>query len=238
VQQLPDGFKGGKMSRRLALALCSTIGLLLTFTLVSGAHAHLPGNYYPKRWKTDLSQKWWFTSGFTSNDAIRDRVGDGLIQWNRQAQPMSFNYSGVRSGYDPYVCGYAYGTNSVFWRTIDGSSGALGVTITCANSVEIRTSQLVFDKDEEWCTGTGNCYDGVFGTGVGANFDLWSIATHEWGHMTGFTGPFANGHFDPDAAICEGTDEAQQTMCPYYQAGSERWRTTNTHDEHTFQDAY
>lgn len=56
--------------------------------------------------------------------------------------------------------------------------------------------------------------------------------------MTGFSGPNSASHFDPTSNICEETPEAAQTMFPFYDPGSERWRTLNTHDEHTYQNAY
>ncbi len=45
------------------------------------------------------------------------------------------------------------------------------------------------------------------------------------------------GHFCEGAEICADNSD-QHTMCPYYRPGSERWRTLEEHDKHTYQAAY
>jgi hypothetical protein len=75
-----------------------------------------------------------------------------------------------------------------------------------------------------WYTGTGDAPD--------CCFDVWSVATHEWGHMTAFF-----GHFDEGGSICP-DDSSRHTMCPTIKAATERQRTLELHDYHTFEAAY
>lgn len=98
---------------------------------------------------------------------------------------------------------------------------------------------MVFDRDEDWYTGTGDANDGFLNLCIGGcQSDLWSVATHEVGHMTGFVGgPNGDGHFDQNDP--EGTCTGEvHTMCPSYEGGSEHFRTLEVHDRHTFTAAY
>jgi hypothetical protein len=148
----------------------------------------------------------------------RSRVRDGFSQWNRVGEPLQYQWAGSDTGnFDPFTsCG---SKNSVYihYTPIDGGGGTLGRASYCstANNTIRYSGWIQFDSGEEWCTGTGDCFDGVFG--IGANIDAWSIATHESGHVS------ALDHFSAGSGIC-GDNSNQATMCPYYTPGSERQR--------------
>lgn len=114
---------------------------------------------------------------------------------------------------------------------LDGPVGLSGACVYTSGGTGRSSAWIIFDEGAEWCTGTGNCYDGLFGSGIGANIDLASIATHEWGHVGGL------GHYGYEGNLCDfGAD--QLTMCPDYEPGSERWRTLERHDIDSFRARY
>lgn len=68
--------------------------------------------------------------------------------------------------------------------------------------------------------------------------DFWSVASHEVGHVTGFYyGPLDDGHFTEADSACP-SDDGRHTMCPSISAGTKMMRDVNTHDKHTFTNAY
>ncbi|HEX8001232.1 MAG TPA: matrixin family metalloprotease [Mycobacteriales bacterium] len=168
----------------------------------------------------------WFTTSVPVGDR-RSRIRDGFTQWNNVGEPLQYSFAGSDYGnYDPMTsCGPT--SNSVFlhWTRIDGGGGVLGQANYCYrtyNGISARTTAWIqFDSAEEWCTGTGDCFDGVFG--AGANMDLWSVATHESGHVS------ALGHFNGSSSIC-GDNADQATMCPSYKPGTERMRSLSSSD--------
>lgn len=226
------------MKRKIAAVLALVLLILTLGT--SPASAHTGSTYYPKRWVTKVAQDWFFTATFPTGD-WRARVRNGASQWNGVNQPMKFTEVAQRSNFDPYKCPPTYGTNGIHWRNYDGRDGALAITGMCSTATELYSTNLTFDSSEDWYTGTGDAPDGFqVGTAcvVGpCKVDAWSVASHEWGHMTGFDGPYDVGHFSRSEAICA-DDGGQHTMCPSIKKGTERQRTLETHDRHTFDAAY
>lgn len=223
---------GPLLRRAVALLMC----LMLVVAISGSSSAHSPRDYYPSRWGGDLSITWGFTPSFPTG-SWRSRVRDGATEWNDVDQPMRWvQRSQYGSDFSPFTCPSTAEKNGIHWRDID----ALGVTVTCYElSGDIYSTNIAFDSNgPDWYTGTGDAGDGFANACLfGCETDAWSISSHEFGHATGFNGPFASGHFDPTWEGCD-TDSSQHTMCPFYREGTERWRTPNTHDEHTFARAY
>lgn len=218
------------------------IGLWAIAIWAPPSNAHSAADYYPSYWQRDTSVNWRFEAGFPT-DAYRSRVKDGIAQWNNLNQTMSFvqqaeaNYS-----FSPLAsCPSNYQQNAMWWQLIDGKGGIYASTNRCFyndGSNELYSANVVFDKEENWYTGTGDADDGFFFCIIlDCEIDVWSIASHELGHAAGFAGPYDNGHFDSNAPICE-DNEDQHTMCPFYVRGSERVRTLEEHDWHTFSNRY
>jgi hypothetical protein len=221
--------------------LLTIVGLAGVLTLVgaSPAFADIAPLFGPT-WKnnttlgTTTRPYVWFTAGVPGGET-RSRILDGFRQWNAVGEPLQYQFTGSDYGnYDPFTsCGPR--GNSVFlhWTNIDGGGGVLGQSAYCSRSASGVTSRwtawIQFDSSEEWCTGTGDCFDGVLG--FGANMDLWSIATHESGHVG------ALDHYDAGSSICA-DNENQATMCPYYTAGSERQRTLAPSDADSLRHYY
>ncbi|HEX7166480.1 MAG TPA: hypothetical protein VF230_05815 [Acidimicrobiales bacterium] len=219
------------------------VAALAALALVAGAGpawSHGQADYYPNRW-TNLTPQWFFDDDFPDGNK-RARVRDGLAQWNGRNLPLQFAEVGEReAGFDPATDCPAPG-NAMFWQDIPDGMGALAITWTCAGGGEIVNSSIVFDSSRSWYDGVGDAADGflnqICSLPPGCENDLWSVASHEWGHMTGFSGPFEDGHFDPNADICQSDPGPQHTMCPFLEIGTERLRTLEVHDIHTFEGSY
>lgn len=192
--------------------------------------AHNQSDYYPNKWIQDLNVDWRFTTGF-SDGSFRSRAQTGANRWNNLGEPMRFDQLSETPNYNPDSCPFPiqYQRDGIHWVAIDGPGGYLATTPTCLFAEgELATFNIKFDSSEDWYTGTGT---------PGSNqVDALSVAVHEFGHATGFYGPFAIGHFDPTAGVCTGNPV--HTMCPGYVTGSTFLRTLEEHDKHTFGNAY
>lgn len=219
--------------------------LFLPFMMIAAgamsvvALAHDIGTYYPILWKTDRSQEYQFTTSFPAL-TFRDRVTDGFIAWNQLGEPVTFSRGANTSDFDPAVCPPTYGKNGIHWRAIDGPfdpstsppSGVVSAQVqTCyftQQGTELYSANMSFDSAEAWYTGTGATPDG--------QIDMWSVASHEAGHMTGWSGHYDDFQVDP--AMCDYGSDFHQTMCKAHVIGTVRGRTLEAHDTHTFGDAY
>jgi hypothetical protein len=93
---------------------------------------------------------------------------------------------------------------------------------------------------------TGNSETGTSSGGISSSeLDLEGLATHEFGHVVGgWTESTDEGHFDnstnPNLCGSGVSDSDKHTMCTNLGSGLESWykRSLQTHDTHTFQDAY
>jgi hypothetical protein len=85
-----------------------------------------------------------------------------------------------------------------------------------------------FDSADPFYTGTG--------TPGEKQIDLQSIATHEWGHATGWGSSGGTNHFPEGWDVC--TMSPKHTMCPSIPEGKDYWRTLEEHDRDTFNNVY
>lgn len=118
----------------------------------------------------------------------------------------------------------AHSSNVLYWQNL---SGPLGVTSTCVSGTRLVRFTIVIDSAPaagSWYTGTGDA--------PSDRYDLWSVASHEFGHATGW-GP----HFAEDSPECP-NDSTRHTMCGGIYIGTERQRTLTTHDIHTYDGRY
>ena len=211
------------------LITAGLLGLLLVIGVMSPGSAHDNSVYYPSFWQSNLSVHWKFEEVFPST-ALRDRVKDGAQEWTSLSPVMNFvKDSGDYANFAFTSCPNTYQKNGVHWENIDGANGTWGSTRRCLIGInEIFTTQIRFDSSESWYTGTSTSVPST-------QYDAWGAAAHEFGHATGFSGPYANGHFDPNAAICSGVIH---TMCPTMGKGTWTRRTLEEHDVHTFTNQY
>lgn len=218
------------MNARRLMTVIAAVGAL-TLVAASPAFADIAPLFGPT-WKSNATYGTttrpyvWFTSSVPTGDR-RARIRDGFTQWNAVGEPLQYQFAASDYGnYNPMTsCGPT--TNAVFvhWTNIDGGGGVLGRSSYCyvtAGTFQSRsTAWIQYDSSEEWCLGTGDCFDGVFG--IGANMDLWSVASHESGHVS------ALDHVNGSSSICA-DNESQATMCPSHKAGTERQRTLSSSD--------
>ncbi len=209
------------------------LGLTLLFLVLVPlkAPAHPRSDFYARWWQVDLTPEWHFDSN-VPNTNVRDRIKDGSHEWNNVSAPMSFDWqAGDLNSVGYSDCPDDASNSGVHWRDIDGAGGVLGETRSClygGTNDSIKTFQIKFDDQENWYTGTG--------TPGSSELDLWSDATHEFGHATGFgLGNAPNVHFT-ESSLCDQTPK--HTMCASLSAGSTYWRSLEAHDIHTFQNRY
>lgn len=223
-------------SRRILVI--EVIAFAIAVLGVGSASAHSPDSYYKYKWKRDLYQGFRFVSGYPTTTSHRSRILDGLHAWNALNQSLKFAPFGEAdfSSFDPYnPCAQPYGRNGIHWK----SNSSPGQTWPCVYSTgEMKNSQMVIDSTPPvaWWTGAG--------LPPSNRLDLWSVATHEWGHMfsrmTG--GPDGKGHWGETSSLCP-TDYGdavydRHTMCPGISAGSWNMSYLHDHDIHTFKSAY
>lgn len=210
----------GRLLGRMLLAggvLASGVVLPATTT------AHPAKDWYPREWKNDLQVEWSFTKGYPARGGRRNRVKDAARAWNRLGQPMRFVWRKDIDNLDPRRCPSREQKDGVHWRIIDGNGNTLAETYRCYAGGRLHSFQITFDKQERWYGGKAKPPRG--------RFDLWSVAAHEFGHATGFS-----GHFSAGTRLCKGS--GQNTMCPLIRRGSRAWRTLERHDRDTFRNAY
>jgi hypothetical protein len=193
--------------------------------MVQETPAHPELNHYREpggHWVGDLQVDWAFTPSVPYGN-WRSRVYDGVSQWNSLGQTLNLTKTpDYTFDFDPYaICAYSYQDNGIHRRHLPPP--VAGRTVFCAPNQVMYHAQVIFDESLNWYTGTGDA--------PGDSYDLWSVATHELGHLTGWGPHITEAQYCPN-------NSTQQTMCEIYYQGTERMRTLATHDKHTFDAAY
>jgi hypothetical protein len=214
----------------LVLFILTAVGVVL---LPGTAQAHNAGSFFLHHWPANGTVSYGVHIGFPGTD-YRHRALDGKNQWNNAAnsgEPDIFwsLADDVNYGRADLPCGVpGFGTGALFWNNLDPvSTGLIGVTRLCGQAPVVNFT-IEFDSTRVWYAGTGDA--------PGSSTDFWSVATHEFGHVVGFTGN-NGGHYNSNDSICA-NNSSQATMCPSYVPGTERIRTVSPHDIHTFDAAY
>ena len=209
------------MRRVVALtAAIAVVGLTLGAPAVS---AHEPSSY-TLAWTHRGPVTYRFAAGFPDG-ALRDRVRDAAATWNALGTRAQLADAPEPVEVDPNSCPDAPAPNAVHWRSIDGRGRTRAQTRMCPYPGGLFTFQLVLDRAEPWYMGADEPEDD--------ELDVLSVLTHEFGHAAGFSGPFADGHFDPDDELCA-VGPKQHTMCPRIPLGTTHMRSLEAHDIHTF----
>lgn len=211
------------------VVLIGAFGIVLSVALPARAHTAIgSGGYYNRRWKVDLHLPWRFASNFPGG-AYRDKIIYGVGQWNNQGQPLYWTQYGDIADFNWRTCPATFERNVIHWAPID-KAGYVQTCVWGDDHNRLWSTNMAIDSDgsTKWYTGSS--------TPPAGTTDLWSVATHEWGHMSGSTtGGDGLGHFPESDAACPETT-LRNAMCP--SAISDYGWNTKTHDEHTFQSAY
>lgn len=145
----------------------------------------------------------------------------GFDAWNVHNHALRWYQGGFDLDYYPNAanpCLLPPRQNGIWWDNL--GPGFLGYTYGYGAFNVINAVTLVFDNDQGWYVGTGDAPNW--------QIDLWSVAAHEVGHASGFT-----GHWDQAAGICQPGPQ-HHTMCPSTYIGTEWDRTTEIHEETAF----
>lgn len=224
---------------RVALLVCVTLSL----TAIP-ASAHPEGVYYPHPWRMNaltgrFAVSWRFTPEFPADAGFRARVREGAQQWNNVGARLTLKeVAAAESNYAGRGCGnqLLQGTdrNGMHWEAIDGPGGHLAVTWLCFGTIGLNANRLYsfdmgWDSAESWHIPTSDPPSGTI--------DVGSAASHEFGHVTAW-----EPHFDDVAgangSLCTVGDVNRHTMCAYYEPGTLRMRTLESHDIETFVNRY
>lgn len=225
--------------------------LLLAMSVLAASstfvNAHPADVYYPHPWATDafgdVTVTWRFTpefpDDFPEDTGFQRRIRDGAQTWNNVGANLRFaEVAAAPNDYAARGCGnqLLQGTdrNGMHWEAIDGRGNVLARTYQCIGTVGVNAGRMYsfdmqWDPAEWWHIHTGSPPSGTT--------DVWSVASHEFGHATDW-----EMHFDDNAgwngSLCQTGDAGRHTMCKYYEPGTLRMRTLEAHDVETFVNRY
>lgn len=212
--------------------LVGTAFLLGVLSIVNPSYAH--DGHYPAKWPNDRNVNIVFDNGFPAGDP-RAQAIDGADSWSDRGDGLSprFVPNGQSEGSSPYS--ECVGPNALFWRDLSADKPSFPSTVV-AFTPGCRDGEghflgfsMIYDNDPPerfpWYFGDGEVPNG--------RIDFESLATHEFGHATGFF-----GHFGDGSAECP-NGPAIETMCPAYTFEAQSaWRTLENHDIHTLLNTY
>ena len=219
--------------------LSSVAGCVLFLGMSASAHCGknctFEATHYPTRWKSGHHTGLNVTYRMTSSVPpawFRDRITEAMSTWTAMSPSMGFEKLAEVSTFTRNCPNSSY--HGIFYEGIsDPDVWARANQCEHTGTDTLHEFHIMFDSsDRSWYTGTTTSIP----TG---EVDLKGTATHEAGHATGFHGPHSSGHFDPTATICDWYSSTRQTMCPTSsKSNSWWWRSPESHDTHTFEDAY
>ena len=220
------------LHRRRAIALCSLALACVIITTTALGHS---ASTYPRKRPADNYRIDVHFNKSVPGGRTRSRIIDGAKVWNRLGRLHVFvPHRKAISNHEacPDRDGDVIGV--VKWTRIDGDPEENDVLATNTNCKfasgpdkgKLSGFTQVYDSAQgSWYRGTGNAKP--------SRTDIWSVASHEMGHATGWRGHFK----EEDEALCP-SDPSRHTMCENTLRGTEMQRTPARHDKHTFKRVY
>lgn len=206
-------------NRILLVVSLLSYGWLMVLVITPKTEAHSKNNSFfnTKPWKLPQTVTYRPTPSVPSSALTA--ISRGASAWNGLS-PLSLRVSTTRLPRDFYysTCASRDWLGIHFYRL---PTGVMGRHHRCVNSAGLTySSQVVFNKDVRWYTGTGSP----------TAYDLWSVATHEFGHAAGL------GHWT-GSSLCPRSSRIH-SMCQGSTYRRDYKRSPELHDRHTFQSAY
>lgn len=226
------------MSVNRSFAAISTISLLTlnvvlaTLLGAKSADAHTNAEFYStSKWTLNKNVDYYIDDSNPSGE-WRESLKQGMARWSDRASGRGPAFTFVASGPQGAPGTPCLGNNALFRN--DLPFGVLATTGKCGQPT-ITGFDVQFATTPDFIAGTGEVWyvgDGIVPSNA---WDLQSIAVHEAGHVTGWS-----GHFDrDDNTLCPNDTELAQTMCGGEdRRGTKGLRTLQDHDEHTIANAY
>lgn len=215
------------------LIACFFAAALVGFALSAAGPvtAHTASTHIPREWTADPSYYFGDINSPLNSATAKQSMHFGDDPWDLNSGTwLDFNWSGVENPmviWTGNACTTGYGA-TVWLLTYPISP--LAIEATCIGETSILRSVIRFDETRN------NWYVGSSSTVPSGQFDLRSVAVHEFGHAGGFSSPENNGHWDGVDEDCTGSD--RETMCSATPDGTSYRRSIEEHENHTFDSAY
>ncbi len=222
----------GSLHRLVALngILYGMLGVLVALLATTPAWAHEATPFYPGLWATSGRGNVAVYNDSTISGVWLSRVFEGAKAWDNAGTSLNYVRIGT-SALSRNACDAKdRGKNLVYKGKLDGRGHNLATTFLCRSGSMLVRFVTLFDSAEDWYTGTSK-------TVPAGRPDLTSIATHEFGHATGWSLHYDDPGVGLGSLIC-GNTSGQATMCATHYVGTARQRSLHTHDLHTFTTAY
>lgn len=195
---------------------------------------------------------WAFDNGFPSGP-FRQAVRDGAGTWNSLSRRFQFAYDSRDLSTERQFDGEKHYCSEqrqpvarngrslglVFWEALpsSGDRDVLARAGVCfkrqGSGYRLLAFRMAYDRTQP------NWYRGESGSVPSESIDARSVATHEFGHSTGFLRHYDGKNSIPTGSDqCASGDQNRQTMCSLTYRGQARQRTLGRHDRHTFEGAY
>jgi len=203
------------------------------------ASSHPVSDFYTAFWNSaDLPTiMWGFDAEFPTGNK-RARVAESALEWTNVANaditlPQGLGYPTFPS---TNPCNQPEDKNAIHWESLTDYGVTRKCIDTAPNPDKMFNFQLVLDS-------TGQTWSDSTGAPGSDKVDTRHVATHEFGHATGWTGHYVNvtrcptaGPFSDWETMCDSVDVLASTSDTEY--GKTFRRSLDVHDIDVLQAAY
>lgn len=215
------------MTRRTACLILAALvsGAALGSSVASDAHS--TSTFYPIKWSSDRTYGLGYLEPQVNTGDAHSSIHSGAAQWSAVSGAwLDFTFSGNINPMVIWGGSVCSQIGDVWVISRDLSSlGYVGNTTNCGNGTNLTKSMVQFHD------GPSGYWYVAAGTPGGSQYDLRSLASHEFGHSMGFS-----GHFSSTDSTC--TQSPIHTMCSGAALGSTYKRSLEVHEKDTFAAAY
>lgn len=190
------------------------------------ANAHTVSIYFPKKWASSPTYSFGDIDSPLNTSTAKQSIHTGDNEWDfTNGSSLDFYWNYVEDSSVVWLGGACttVPSNGQIWIMTYSLSG-LASENTCTSGSQITKSTIRLDDTRS------NWYTGSSTSVPSGKYDLRSVITHEFGHAGGFA------HLS-GSTICSGS--TRQTMCSGgLPTGTSYKRSLESHDKHTFANAY